>query len=277
MGRPAIAKERFRKTYRHSTLDQRLTKQRTVAEARSCARVRRLGIRTPLTYLTDVSSGLVVMERLSGCTAKEEIKRLTAAGDHAALIGLASSIGDVVARLHAGGLVHGDLTTSNIFCCDSRSSSGEPAAAAADADADADAEVEAASSSSSSSSSSSFSASSASSASASSSSSSPRAPAAAAASRFELALIDFGLTRTPTQVDEDRGVDLYVMERAFLSTHPRSEALFAEVMRAYEHSEAWKDDAGTKRRRGSGRQGVRSTLRHLEKVRARGRKRLAFG
>jgi TP53 regulating kinase-like protein len=37
-------------------------------------------------------------------------------------------------------------------------------------------------------------------------------------------LIDFGLGMTQPSV-EDRAVDLYVLERAFLSTHPGSEQL----------------------------------------------------
>ena len=41
-------------------------------------------------------------------------------------------------------------------------------------------------------------------------------------------MIDFGLS-FQEGVAEDKGVDLYVLERAFLSTHPNTEKLFAEV------------------------------------------------
>jgi tRNA A-37 threonylcarbamoyl transferase component Bud32 len=41
---------------------------------------------------------------------------------------------------------------------------------------------------------------------------------------FQVVLIDFGLGMTQPSV-EDRAVDLYVLERAFLSTHPGSEQL----------------------------------------------------
>ena len=41
---------------------------------------------------------------------------------------------------------------------------------------------------------------------------------------FQIVLIDFGLGMTQPSV-EDRAVDLYVLERAFLSTHPGSENL----------------------------------------------------
>ena len=46
-------------------------------------------------------------------------------------------------------------------------------------------------------------------------------------------LIDFGLAYHSTLV-EDKAVDLYVLERAFASTHPQSEPLFASVLKAYE-------------------------------------------
>lgn len=45
-------------------------------------------------------------------------------------------------------------------------------------------------------------------------------------------LIDFGLAYTSTLV-EDKAVDLYVLERAFSSTHPDAEPLFASVLAAY--------------------------------------------
>lgn len=76
----------------------------------------------------------------------------------------------------------------------------------------------------------------------------------------EIVLIDFGLASQSTQ-DEDRAVDLYVLERAFGSTHPGTEALFGEVLRAY----------------GESFKGAKVTLKKLEDVRMRGRKRSMLG
>ena len=48
----------------------------------------------------------------------------------------------------------------------------------------------------------------------------------------KLCLIDFGLgfaEGTP----EDKGVDLYVLERALISTHPNTEFMFSAVINAY--------------------------------------------
>jgi tRNA A-37 threonylcarbamoyl transferase component Bud32 len=45
-------------------------------------------------------------------------------------------------------------------------------------------------------------------------------------------LIDFGLAYT-SSLTEDKAVDLYVLERAFASTHPDSELLFGKVLEGY--------------------------------------------
>lgn len=74
-------------------------------------------------------------------------------------------------------------------------------------------------------------------------------------------LIDFGLSYHSGLV-EDKAVDLYVLERAFSSTHPDSEPLFASVLKAYEKTMG-KEWEGVKRR--------------LDDVRLRGRKRSMVG
>ncbi|KAL1740937.1 hypothetical protein HDZ31DRAFT_85146 [Schizophyllum fasciatum] len=77
----------------------------------------------------------------------------------------------------------------------------------------------------------------------------------------DLVLIDFGLSYQSTLV-EDKAVDLYVLERAFASTHPDSEPLFASVLTAYgkQMGKAWT-----------------AILKRLEDVRLRGRKRSMVG
>ncbi|KAJ3578572.1 hypothetical protein NPX13_g1986 [Xylaria arbuscula] len=45
----------------------------------------------------------------------------------------------------------------------------------------------------------------------------------------EIVIIDFGLA-SQSSSDEDRAVDLYVLERAFASTHPRAEKLFTAML-----------------------------------------------
>lgn len=76
----------------------------------------------------------------------------------------------------------------------------------------------------------------------------------------EVVLIDFGLASQSIQ-DEDRAVDLYVLERAFASSHPRTEGLFHEVLGGYEESF----------------KAAKLVLKRLEEVRMRGRKRSMIG
>ncbi len=48
-----------------------------------------------------------------------------------------------------------------------------------------------------------------------------------------LVVIDFGLSKPGGASPEDKAVDIYVLERAFSSTHPGSEALFKAVLESY--------------------------------------------
>jgi TP53 regulating kinase and related kinases len=47
-----------------------------------------------------------------------------------------------------------------------------------------------------------------------------------------LFVIDFGLSMVSNKL-EDKAVDIYVLKKAFISTHPGSEALFDRVLEAY--------------------------------------------
>ena len=79
-------------------------------------------------------------------------------------------------------------------------------------------------------------------------------------SEGEIVLIDFGLAGQSLQ-DEDKAVDLYVLERAFGSTHPEAEDDFQEVLKIY----------------GESYEGAKVVLKRLEEVRMRGRKRSMVG
>ena len=48
-----------------------------------------------------------------------------------------------------------------------------------------------------------------------------------------LFVIDFGLATTSSKL-EDKAVDIYVLKRAFISTHPGSESLFDRILAVYE-------------------------------------------
>ncbi|XP_018523076.1 EKC/KEOPS complex subunit TP53RK [Lates calcarifer] len=76
----------------------------------------------------------------------------------------------------------------------------------------------------------------------------------------DLVLIDFGLSYI-SALPEDKGVDLYVLEKAFLSTHPNTEALFQKLLKSY--------TASSKK--------SSAVIKKLDEVRLRGRKRSMVG
>ena len=108
-----------------------------------------------------------------------------------------TQIGQALARLHDGGVIHGDLTTSNMLL---READGA------------------------------------------------------------LVFIDFGLSHFST-VPEEKGVDLYVLERALASTHSDKPDLFQGILEAY---------------RGASAQ-YSATFNRFAEVRQRGRKRTMVG
>uniref|UniRef100_A0A336KB71 non-specific serine/threonine protein kinase n=1 Tax=Culicoides sonorensis TaxID=179676 RepID=A0A336KB71_CULSO len=78
---------------------------------------------------------------------------------------------------------------------------------------------------------------------------------------YELVMIDFGLSQYSTTT-EDKGVDLYVLERALLSTHSKLEELFPKILEAY-----CKENE----------KGCKEVVAKLDEVRLRGRKRTMVG
>lgn len=108
LGRTAIRKTRPAKGYRAPGLDRSLRDARTRAEARLLAQARRAGVRTPLVYA--VESDALLLERLPGEQLKEALHR-----DPARASALLRATGAAAAKLHARGLTHGDLTTSNVI------------------------------------------------------------------------------------------------------------------------------------------------------------------
>ena len=50
-----------------------------------------------------------------------------------------------------------------------------------------------------------------------------------------LYVIDFGLSFVSNKI-EDKATDIYVLKRAFLSTHPNSENFFEKVIQRYQEA-----------------------------------------
>lgn len=116
VGRRSVVKERFSKKYRHPTLDAKLTLKRLNAEARCTTKARRLGVCTPVLYAVDPVLHTLTFEFVDGPSVKDVFLEFGSSGINEERLGkIACQIGDVIAKLHDGGLVHGDLTTSNML------------------------------------------------------------------------------------------------------------------------------------------------------------------
>ena len=210
LGKRAVVKQRFSKSYRLPELDRRLTKERMREEARTMARLLKMHIvDVPCIYHVDAPACTLVMELIDGRTLKDfihdELEKLSI--NESARTEwhqwIADQVGSSIAKMHDANIIHGDLTTSNIMIrqkattCDITSPEN-----------------------------------------------------------VSLCLIDFGLSQSST-LAEDRAVDLYVLERAFHSTHPSQNQLFDEIIQQY-----FKHTVRSK-----------ATSNKFEEVRMRGRKR----
>ncbi len=99
-----LVKDRVKKGYRIPELDIKLRKERTRAEARLLTEARSAGVNTP--KVLEVSETTVHMEFVEG----ERLRDILNSRPE-----LAKDIGTAVGKLHAAGIVHGDLTTSNMI------------------------------------------------------------------------------------------------------------------------------------------------------------------
>lgn len=272
---PAALKIRPAKPWRHPTLDARLTKQRVLAEARvmvKLASLREKDVIVPVVYSVEwdmarrvktlnsdqrqvrpegaVPTGgkgaWILMEWIEGFGVKDVLRdydRRVKDGEineeqqrvmRESVIKLLRRIGRAVGVLHSkGGIVHGDLTTSNAMVrpvIQETIGNGDISALLPNGHTEQE------------------------------------HPTASniISQPYEVVLIDFGLATQSIQ-DEDRAVDLYVLERAFGSTHPKQEDWFdQEVLQSQEgYGGAWG--------------GSKVVLRRLEEVRLRGRKRSMVG
>ncbi|KAD3338260.1 hypothetical protein E3N88_33781 [Mikania micrantha] len=115
-GRKSIVKERFSKKYRHPTLDSKLTLKRLNAEARCMTKARRLGVSTPVLYAVDPISHTLTFEYVEGPSIKDIFLEFGIQGVvEEKMDDIALQIGDTIGKLHDGGVIHGDLTTSNML------------------------------------------------------------------------------------------------------------------------------------------------------------------
>jgi TP53 regulating kinase-like protein len=109
--RKVIVKVRVPKKYRAKELDEQIRNYRTVHEPQLMHEAKAAGVSTPLIYMVNVPASSITMEYVEGQQVKQLLNIVTKAERH----DLCLKIGEFIARLHKHGLIHGDLTTSNII------------------------------------------------------------------------------------------------------------------------------------------------------------------
>ena len=110
-GKEAIIKVRIPKKYRPPTLDQQIRRYRTIHEPQLMHHAKTAGVATPLIYMVNVSQSTIIMQYIKGPQIKTLLNNLDKPNQHS----LCLQIGKSIAHLHNSGLIHGDLTTSNMI------------------------------------------------------------------------------------------------------------------------------------------------------------------
>jgi len=110
-GRKVIMKKRLPKKYRLSKLDEQIRTYRTIHEPQLMHEAKRAGVPTPTIFLVDVKSVTIIMEFIEGKQVKQLLSEVSKSERHH----LCLKIGKLIGRLHKYGIIHGDLTTSNMI------------------------------------------------------------------------------------------------------------------------------------------------------------------
>ena len=109
-GLDAVFKVRRPLRYRLPVLDEAIRRQRTLREAEMIHQAKRAGVEAPYLFDVDMPSSTLVMEYVHGARVKD----LVGTADEGGLQALFYEFGRDAARLHAAGIMHGDLTTANV-------------------------------------------------------------------------------------------------------------------------------------------------------------------
>ncbi|MBS3051511.1 MAG: Kae1-associated serine/threonine protein kinase [Candidatus Aenigmarchaeota archaeon] len=105
-----IIKERIKKDYRLPELDEKIRKRRTALEARLLREARRAGVLTP--QVLGEEKNILMLEFIDGQKVKDILDGNCR--------DIAEKIGESIAKLHNYGIIHGDLTTSNMIIKDGK-------------------------------------------------------------------------------------------------------------------------------------------------------------
>ena len=109
--REVIMKRRLPKRYRIQKLDKEIRSQRTIHEPHAIHKAKEAGVPTPTIFMVDVAESNIIMEFVDGKQVKKVLNDLPPRER----LRISRHIGGLIGRLHKHGIIHGDLTTSNMI------------------------------------------------------------------------------------------------------------------------------------------------------------------
>lgn len=110
-GRKVIVKMRFPKKYRPLELDEQIRVYRTAHESQLMHEAKLAGVPTPKIFLVDISNAAITMEFIEGNQVKQLLDKISTEERKELCI----KLGELIGKLHGQGVIHGDLTTSNMI------------------------------------------------------------------------------------------------------------------------------------------------------------------
>ncbi len=105
-----IIKKRISKGYRIKILDEKLRKERTKREVKLLVEAKRNGVNVPRVIEKDLTDFKIAMEYIEGDVLKDVLDKMKPNK----LKKISKEIGRDLTKLHDAGIIHGDLTTSNM-------------------------------------------------------------------------------------------------------------------------------------------------------------------
>jgi len=106
-----VIKARLPKKYRPAELDEKIRGYRTAHEPQLMHEAKKAGVPTPTIFLVDVKNAAITMEFVEG----KQVKQLLGKISKRKRKELCVEIGESIGKMHKHGLIHGDLTTSNMI------------------------------------------------------------------------------------------------------------------------------------------------------------------
>lgn len=110
LGLASVSKQRAPKSYRHADLDDRIRRGRTKLEALILAEAAGAGVPVPRVLDVDSATCTLLLEHVDGPSLRAMLESRPPDA-----LERCRAFGRLIGRLHGAGLVHGDLTTSNVL------------------------------------------------------------------------------------------------------------------------------------------------------------------